>query len=257
MDNRVVLLGYYGGDERHCISAWQSTNIDLNLQLAEDIKERINQLYEATVINKKKSALELLQFLAQHNHCTPFEKSCLDFQITGDIASHIHSIKHRIATSINSESARYKELTDKWYLPNDWNTDTILLNTTTYPRCFEYLTHLHKTINHDWENNSITWKELLNQYTLLGHELYHLAVDQLSTKLGRKRAKESARYFLTYNKQLDYDCMFNFRSFINFQQLRNSKYAQLEIQKIAQQMLELVKAIPENPFKYSLEAFNL
>lgn len=257
MENKVVLLGYYGGDERHCISAWQSTNIELNIELAEDIKKRINQLYEATVVNKKKSALELLQFLAQHNHCTPFEKSCLDFQITGDIASHIHTIKSRIATSVNSESARYKELTDKWYLPEDWNIHLDQFDIYTNTTSFNYRNHLAETVNHDWQKNSITWKELLNQYTILGHELYHLATKQLTGKLGRKRAKESARYFLNYNKQLDYDCMFNFRSFVHFQQLRNSEYAQLEIQQISQQMLDLVKSIPGNPFKHSLEAFNL
>ena len=251
MENKVVLLGYYGGDERHCISAWQSTNIELNVKLAEDIKERINQLYEATVINKKKSALELLQFLAQHNHCTPFEKSCLDFQITGDIASHIHQIKHRIGNSINSESARYKELTDKWYLPEDWkylypNTNDIFNNN----RDLHWWLHLTDQKDKDWHS-------ILNDFTTLGHLLYHQSVKDLTKILGRKRAKESARYFLTYNKQLDYDCMFNFRSFVHFQQLRNSEYAQLEIQQIAQQMLDLVKAIPGTPFIHSLEAFNL
>jgi thymidylate synthase ThyX len=49
--------------------------------------------------------------------------------------------------------------------------------------------------------------------------------------------------------------MFNFRSFIHFLKLRNSEHAQKEIQEISQQMLDLVKTIPDNPFKYSLEAF--
>ena len=75
--------------------------------------------------------------------------------------------------------------------------------------------------------------------------------------MGRKRAKESARYFLPYAKQLDFDCMFNFRSFVHFQGLRNSPDAQVEIEEIAQSMLEQVKAIPSNPFQYSLEAFGL
>ena len=51
--------------------------------------------------------------------------------------------------------------------------------------------------------------------------------------------------------------MLTARSVVHFQQLRNSEYAQLEIQQIAQQMLDLVKAIPGTPFIHSLEAFNL
>jgi thymidylate synthase ThyX len=51
--------------------------------------------------------------------------------------------------------------------------------------------------------------------------------------------------------------MFNFRSFVNFQRLRNSEHAQLEIREIAAEMLRLVKEIPGDPFKYTIEAFGL
>jgi len=103
----------------------------------------------------------------------------------------------------------------------------------------------------------ITWAQLLNIYCMMGHELYHLSVEDLHYPLGRKRAKESARYFLPYAKQLDFDMMFNFRSFVQFQQLRNSDKAQKEVKDIAQSMLEQVANIPGNPFKESLTAFSL
>jgi len=236
--NSVTLIGYYGGDETHSLSAWQSTNVELDIELSEDIRERIHQLFEATVIHKKKSPQELLKMLAEHNHHTPFEKSCIHFQIRGDISSHIHAIKHRIGISVNSESARYKELEDKWYLPEDWNIEVE-----------------DKTLLYLPEDS--TWKKLLNIHTKQSHKLYHKAVEELTPKLGRTRAKESARYFLNYNKQLDFDIMFNFRSFAHFQELRNSPHAQLEIREIAQMMLDQVQSIPDNPFKYTLEAFNM
>ena len=63
----------------------------------------------------------LLNMLASEGHHTPFEKSQLHFLVTVDQATHIHLLKHRIAVSINGESARYKELKeDKTYLPEDW-----------------------------------------------------------------------------------------------------------------------------------------
>ena len=49
--------------------------------------------------------------------------------------------------------------------------------------------------------------------------------------------------------------MFNMRSFANFQNLRNSEHAQVEIKDIAQQMLDLVENIEGNPFKLTLKAF--
>ena len=244
MRNKVQLLGYYGGDESHCLSAWQSTNVELGLELPEEVSERIHALFEETVKSKKKSSKELLSMLAQHGHHTPFEKSALHFQITGDIASHIHCLKHRIGISVNSESARYKELSDKWYLPEDW--DEVEPTVTDEMFCVGIDNRF-----------TFTWADVLDKYAILGHKLYHEAVKQLTPVLGRKRAKESARYFLPYNKQLDFDMMFNFRSFVHFVKLRGSSQAQEEIQDIANQMVDLVESIPGNPFQLSLEAHEI
>src|SRR5438876_4874238 len=102
MHNSVELLGWYGGDESHALSAWTSTERDLT-------EEKINRIPQ------------LLKFLAENKHHTPFEKSMLHFLVKCDIATHIHFIKHRIGVSVNAESARYKELTDdSFYIPHDW-----------------------------------------------------------------------------------------------------------------------------------------
>jgi thymidylate synthase ThyX len=87
--------------------------------------------------------------------------------------------------------------------------------------------------------------------------LYHKCLEELTPILGRKRAKESARYFKLMNSQITMDVMFNFRSFVHFQRLRNSSDAQKEIADIADQMLELVENIQGKPFEYTLKAFNI
>tara|TARA_R110000751_G_scaffold297766_1_gene407436 strand:- start:854 stop:1009 length:156 start_codon:yes stop_codon:yes gene_type:complete len=51
--------------------------------------------------------------------------------------------------------------------------------------------------------------------------------------------------------------MFNFRSFVHFLNLRNKPEAQKEIREIAQNMLDLVKEIGDNPFKHTITAFDL
>lgn len=242
--NSVILLGYYGGDETHCLSAWQSTNIELGMSLPYDVEERIHALFDATVETKTKSPADLLRILAEHGHYTPFEKSALHFQVTADIATHIHCIKHRIGVSVNSESARYKELKDKWYLPDDWKETIANARIDNY-KVRDYLT----------DSSTHSWYRVLDSFTNLAHELYHSALKELTPVLGRKRAKETARYFLPYNKQLDFDMMFNFRSFMHFQQLRNSEHAQIEIKDLAQSMIDQVRTIPGDPFRYSLAAF--
>ena len=168
---------------------------------------------------------KLLNMLASEGHHTPFEKSGLHFLVTVDQATHIHLLKHRIGVSINGESARYKELKeDKMYIPNDWSN---------------------------------TWHFKLKEYTEQGNKLYHEALEYFTPILGRKRAKESARFFKTFNSQITMDLMFNWRSFAHFQQLRNSEHAQVEVRQLAQDMLDQVKNIEGNPFEHTINAFKL
>ena len=103
--NKVELIGFYGGDESHALSAWTSTSRDLT----DEKRERIPKL---------------LKMLADNSHETPFEKSSLHFLVVTDVSVHIHLLKHRIGVSVNGESARYKELKeDKYYVPVDWDSE--------------------------------------------------------------------------------------------------------------------------------------
>jgi len=217
MKNTVELLGYYGSDEIIACSAWTSTSRDLN----EDKKKRIGKL---------------INMLWSEGHHTPFEKGMVHFLVNCDIASHIHLLKHRIS-SLNAESARYKELKeDKYYIPKDWNGI----------ECSKFL---------PYGDCGESWSTILERYVEQGNMLYHQCIADLEPVLGRKRAKESARFFKTYNSQIQADVMFNMRSFANFQKLRNSEHAQLEIREIAAKMLECVKNIEGQPFKHTLEAW--
>jgi hypothetical protein len=75
--NNVELIGVYGSDITHSLSAWTSTS----RELTEEKTQRIPQL---------------LKMLADNGHHTPFEKSSLHFLVTCDQASHIHLLKHTI-----------------------------------------------------------------------------------------------------------------------------------------------------------------
>jgi len=183
---------------------------------------------------KLKRVDKLLNMLAKEGHHTPFEKSALHFLVTVDQATHIHILKHRVTVSVNGESHRYKELKeDKFYMPDDW-------------ACL------------DIENKEYdVWFQKLKQYTEEGNELYHQCLEDLTPVLGRKRAKESARFFKTMNSQVTMDVMFNWRSFYHFQKLRNDEHSQKEVREVAQKMLELVKRIEGNPFEKTIKAFKL
>lgn len=175
---------------------------------------------------KRERMPEMLKTLANAGHHTPFEKSALHFLLTCEQASHIHLLKHRIGVSINGESARYKELKgDRFYLPRDW------------PRIEQ---------------------SALEDHCIECFARYHNTLERLETAgISRKRAKESARFYLPYASQIQLDVQFNWRSFVYFLSLRNKPNAQDEIHAIASAMLMAVESIAGNPFKYSIQAFGL
>jgi len=223
MKNKVELIGFYGDDETIACSAWTSTS----RKLTDEKKARVSKL---------------INMLWSEGHETPFEKGVIHFIVDTDIASHIHLLKHRIS-SLNAESARYKELKeDKYFLPEDWGD----------VKSSRYIAWLD---DFSFGVNGEKWTDILENYTNLGNNLYHQCIADLEPVLGRKRAKESARFFKTYNSQIQADVMFNMRSFANFVQLRNSKHAQLEIRDIAAEMLRIVTDIAGEPFKATLKAF--
>ena len=201
--NTVELLGTYGSDETHALSAWTSTS----RALTEKKRARIGKLITS---------------LSKDGHHTPFEKSSLHFLVTSDVASHIHMLKHRIGVNINGESARYKEFKiDKFYVPGDFTPEE---------------------------------REKLTKHIEESFVKYHECIAGLEARgVSRKRAKESARFYLPYGIQITCDIMFNWRSFAHFQKLRNDGHAQVEIREIADQMLALIKE--QGDFPLTISAF--
>lgn len=204
-ENKVELIGTYGGDETHACSAWTSTS----RELTDEKRARIPAL---------------LALLAQASppHGSPFEKSTLHFLVTCDIATHIQLLKHRVGVSLNAESARYKELRDdKFYVPQDWP-------------------ELERDYFIGFAENAM--------------REYHECLDRLvASGVPRKRAKETARYYLPYANQIVQDVSFNFRSFMHFVGLRKTEHAQVEIRELATEMVRLVAATGN--FDASLAAF--
>ena len=216
---KVELVDWYGGDVAAARAAWTSTQIDVQNKTPEQIQKLIvNTLWN----NKSGKA-----------HKTPFERPLVEFNITCDQASHIHLLKHRMAL-INGESARYKELKDdRIYLPEDWRN--IFPTGDGYPM--------------------LDWYELLENYTTQGNIMYHHCLEDLTPILGRKRAKESARFFKTMNSEITLSVSMNMSCFANFYALRSDIDAQLEIRMIAEKMFSIINNIPE--FQFIIEAFEL
>ena len=224
---KIELIDFYGGDKAIARAAWCSTQVDVEAKTDEQIGDLL--------INK------LWNNGSGKPHKTPFERGIVEFNITCDQASHIHLLKHRTA-NINGESARYKELKeDKYYLPEDFRID---ISQDIFDEDQEEIA-----------SKGDLWLYKLEEFTKQSNFLYHACLKDLTPILGRKRAKESARFFKTMNSELTLSVMMNMSCFYNFHKLRNDEAAQLEIRLIAQKMWEAIESIPKEPFKHTLAAF--
>ena len=234
--NKTIIVGHYGGDNTHAVAAWSSTFLDLDIEMPKDINIRVDAIINHIITNSPRirDVKGLLNYLAENKHTSPFRFSTLHFVTTTEIATHIQFLKHSVALGAeNAESARYKELKeDKFYLPEDW---------------LEY-----GTVGQHWYN-------VLKSATENQNRLYHECIESM-VKAGanKSRVKESARFFKTYNSQLNSNKIMSFDGFLQIYFKRNlNTPSQLEIGEIVEDMLLQIKSIEGNPFKYSLKAFGL
>lgn len=233
--NKVELLDYMGSDNSHALAAWSSTYLELDLDMPNEIGNRVDFIVQHILANSSRirNVEELLTFLSTEGHTSPFRFSMFHFAMTHDIATHIHLLKHMVAIyADNAESARYKILKqDKFYIPYDW--------TGTEVRDY--------------------WAKILHESSMLNIALYKQCYDELvADGMNKQRAKETSRYFLMYNTQLNDMKMMSFDGFLQVYNKRNLlSPAQREVGVAVELMLDLIKNIPGNPFKYSLKAFNL
>jgi thymidylate synthase ThyX len=201
-----------------------------------EIEDRVDVIIDYILSNSKRirNIEQLLLYLATENHTSPFRFSTLHFVTTTEIATHIQFLKHSVALSAeNAESARYKELKeDKFYIPSDW---------LEYGKTGEF------------------WYDMLKSQSQILNEMYHTCLNELvEAGMPKARAKESARFFKMYNSQINSNKMMSFDGFVQIYKKRNLlSPSQREIANLVEQMLDEIKSIPNNPFEYSLKAFNL
>ena len=184
-------------------------------------------IHESTLsADKRQQIPSFLKSLVAKENYSSFERSLLHFIVTTDIATHIRIIKPGAmnGVSIVSESPRYHKLIpgkEEWYVPVDWYAEE---------------------------------KEQFNDFARIAYDNYYSALRSLRERgMDELRARETARFYLPATHQINADISFNFKSFIEFQKLRNTEDARVEVSGIAKEMLRLVHLT--GAFDYSLSAF--
>ena len=176
---------------------------------------------------------KLINFLVEHKHVAPFRHPQLQFRIECPIFVERQLFKHQVGLSANSISGRYVDFSD-----NYWKVNSLRKQSKSSKQGsdgFIENIELAEKMNDHIERSSALYKELCDAGV----------------------AKEQARIILPLALETQFIWTGSLLAFIHLWTLRLKSDTQEETRQIAEQMLNLVKTIENNPFQHTLKAFNL
>lgn len=158
----------------------------------------------------------LIFFLMENKHGTPFEHVVFQFAIKCPLFVARQWMRHRIA-SYNERSARYRVFEEEFYVPNPADV----------PPIFD-------------EADLKEYEALLKQE----HDVYQRLVQKAQPfKEHRQRAREVFRALLGTAYYTEFYWTVNFRSLMNFMELRTGSGAQWEIRQYADAIAGIARQV--------------
>jgi thymidylate synthase (FAD) len=170
----------------------------------------------------------LLKYLIEHEHHTPFEHCAFQFHIKCPIFVARQWMRHRIC-SYNEVSARYTEVKDEFYLPQEFR-----------------IQDAHN------KQGSLSGGNLDNAALLkIYNDSIEASYKAYQRLLSAGVAREMARGILPVSQYTQFYWTVNARSLMNFIRLRADAHAQYEIRAYA----ESISVIFKEKMPWSWEAF--
>lgn len=211
----VELQEYMGSDESIANSAWTSTYDKEKRQEKYDDKEKVRSIVRRLILD---------------GHGTPIESVVFRFWIRLPIFVDRQHMTHRIA-SHNGLSGRYRTMPEDYYhIPDDVRFIVDKCDLVDAHKAHEIMDS-YESICHD---AIVSYKSAL-QYLKINEEAGLISNKEF------KRAREILRGQLPVAGMTERTTLMNLRSFSNYQRQRNSDYAQPEIRRVAQLMLQEVE----------------
>lgn len=194
---------------------------------------RVSYAKEAFNYSTEQNA-KLINFLAKHNHWSPFSHPQLQFRIKCPIYVERQIFKTQVGVSVNSISGRYVDFSDTYTSIKQWRKQS--------------------TDSKQGSEGSIDNQKsacLLEEQVI---ETCQLAYQEL-IKLGV--CKEQARTILPLCLNTEYIWTGSLYALVRLCKQRLKDDVQRETREVVNTMLYLVENIENNPFEYGLRAFNL
>ncbi len=179
---------------------------------------------------------KLIKYLKEHKHTSVFRHPQFQFRIKCPIFVERQLFKHQVGISANSISGRYVDFSDEYWIPE-------LLRFQSKDSKQGSSGDLTPADNEEYINKIRAHVEASK---LLYSEMEEKGI-----------AKELCRIILPMCLQTQFIWTGSLLATLHLFGLRLKPDAQKETRDIAQEMLRLIKEIPGEPFKFTLEAFDL
>jgi thymidylate synthase (FAD) len=178
----------------------------------------------------------LIKFLVAHSHTSPFRHPQLQFRIQCPIFVERQLFKHQVGLTANSISGRYVDFSDEYWIPSQL-------------RLQSKDSKQGSAGDLNSEDNSHFVARIMGVISQC-KELYE---DMEAAGV----AKEQCRVVLPLCLETQFIWTGSIAAFMHLWKLRLKPDTQQETREVAFAMLDLVKRIPGEPFKFTMEAFGL
>jgi thymidylate synthase (FAD) len=179
---------------------------------------------------------KLIRYLKEHKHTSVFRHPQLQFRITCPIFVERQLFKHQVGLSANSISGRYVDFSDSYFV-------------------FENGEWREQAKNSKQGSDGVIPDELQDKCTRIQDHVILTCGNAYVKLLELGVSKEQARVVLPLSLNTTFIWTGSLLAFLHMWELRLKPDAQKETREIAEKMLKCIKEIPDNPFKFTLEAF--
>lgn len=222
---KVELLDYMGDDLAVVNAAKVSFSKESEWDFETDYESGV-PVEVREVLAEKDS--KLINYLAKHDHWTPFAHTALKFRIAAPVPIRTQCFKHKIGMVENEESRRYISTTPEIFIPDFFRSKP------------EGSIKQGSAAEHPYSDE---WVERYKSYTAM-------AVDVYMEMLEAEICPEQCRFVLPQGAIVNWIWTGNLVSFANFYLKRTDPSAQKEVQVVA----ELVGKEVEKIFPVSWKA---
>lgn len=173
---------------------------------------------------------KLLEYLYKNKHTSPFEMCKVTLNIKLPIFVMRQYVRHRMQ-NLNEVSARYTELPDEFYIPNEWRGQDGKNKQGSVAGAFTFS-----------QNTSMS--SIARHHCMESYKLYK---DLLESGV----AREMARMVLPVNVYTECYSTWDLKNLLHFVALRDDSHAQAEIQEYGR----AIKVILNDLFPWTMAAY--